>query len=1066
MLKRNKQILTRKLQVFNFLLFVTIVAVSAQQPTYYLNPDKKLYQYNLETWTTKEGLPTNSVLNLQQSKEGYLWISSYDGLIRFDGHKFYVFDKFNTPELKSNTIKKIVQSKDSTLWITTQGSGLISYKDKCFRRYGEELGLNNLYSVVYPDKKGRIWSAAPGKGLFILEGEEFTFVKLPDLSENDEIHAIVEDDKGVMWFGTLGKGLYSYAQGKVKNYNANDGLLNNWIYSLFVDRNGLLWIGTNSGLCFYDGDNFKKYDIPGIGSVNEITEDIYGNLWICSTTGLFRINYRTKEKEHLNAAKGLHHNFVNDIMFDQEGNLWMANYKGGISRLRDGKFINYSGIGGLHGKVVNAICELDTNKYLVAFDNGRMSVIDNGNINLFSTKTRLEGKRIRHLLKDSKNNLWISTYSGLLKVSPDRKEIWYRNKNGLLPIAQIRLTYEDLKGRLWVGTKNQGLIRINQDNSLTVFNTSNGLSANLIMSVEELKSGEILVGTSEGNGGLNVISGDSVEAVYSTKEGLISDVVFNTYTDSSGITWIASDGGLCRFKDGNIKCFTKEDGLADDSPFDILEDRFGGLWLPCSKGLMKVDKHELINRDEGSTKNISCVLYSQKDGMHQQECNPTAKTVKASDGTLLFPTIDGIAQIDPEDIPTNNFVPPVIIEKLVVDEAEITYFDNVLIDKNSRRLTFHFTALSLYEPHEVSFKYQLEKFEDEWSQVKDMRSVSYTNLPPGNYEFKVIACNNDGLWNFKGASLKFRIEPKFYERLWFPAFVFVFILAVGYLVYVFRIRTLKKRQSELEEKVKSRTVEVSVKNAQLERQKKEIIMQAGELEKQKVQLNILNASKDKMFSIIAHDLRGPLGNFKTILDIFINDPEAYDEADKEELLVMLSENSKSTYELLENLLNWSVSQQGIISYKPEIFLVAPLLEEVISIVMPMAKRKEIKITSKILPDTLVEADANMVRLIFRNLISNSVKFTGQNGDIRVYAITRGQRVEFSVKDNGEGMSEELKDHLFDELNKTLHFGTNGKDGSGLGLILCKEFVEKNGGKIWVESTLGKGSTFHFTLKRP
>lgn len=1050
------------------LLFLTSMLVLClneilpQQPTYYLNPNKKLYQYNLETWSTDNGLPTNSLLSICQSRNGYIWIGSYEGLIRFDGDKFKVFNQFNTKELKSNNIRNITEARDGTIWMTTQGSGLVSYRNGKFNTYGIDKGLSNLYRALHCDSKGRIWGASPDKGWFYFEDGEFHFLEHEITLKDIEVSSIYEDKQNGVWFGTPGHGLFYYKEGKFTIYNTSNGLPGNWVNSVLIDSRGILWVGTKGGIYYFNGKKFVKKGNSEQGTINDILEDVYRNIWFSSTKGLYRLNQNSGVIEHLDADRGLKHNFVHDLLFDFEGDLWMANYKGGLSQLKDGKFTNYTAMGGLHGKVVNAICETDSGKYLVAFDNGNLSLIDDGNILPYKTNSQLSGKRIRHILKDSKGNLWFSTYSGLLKAKPNGIEKWFNRETGF-PGTQIRVAYEDSMGRIWVGTRNNGLIRINTDKSYTKIDVSNGLGANLVMSIEEIADGKMLIGTSEGRRGLSVVDEEEVVSHYSISDGLVSDIIFNTYTDSSGVTWIAANGGLCVLRNGKIESFTENEGLLDNAPFDILEDSNGYLWLPCSKGVMRAHRNEFLNYSKGKQSNLLCVLFDNHDGMNQSECNPTTKSLSSSDGTFLFPTIDGIAQIDPKYIPVNNYYPPVIVEEVVTDKETIIDLINLSIGSKNKRVTFYYTALSFYEPEKVIFRYQLEGFEDNWVDAGNKRNVSYTNLTPGTYNFKVIASNNDGVWNNLGTSVKFTVEPKFHETVLFVFLVILIVLSIAFSIYVLRVRQLKLKQQELERMIQKRTSEILIKNDQLRKQNFEIENQAKLLEKQRKELQLSNASKDKIFSIIAHDLRGPLGNFRTILDIILNDPESHESTDRQEMLLMLSQNANSTYELLENLLNWSVSQQGLIQYTPEDFTVLPVINDIFSIVMPIAVKKEITMLSKVNESVSIRADLNMTRLIFRNLISNAIKFTGDNGVITVLARVKGSKVEFGIKDNGIGMSEEVVGDLFNQLKNTLRIGTNSEKGSGLGLILCKEFIEKNNGELWVESIPGKGSTFFFTL---
>jgi signal transduction histidine kinase/ligand-binding sensor domain-containing protein len=1046
-----------------FLLhFILLPVAFTQSPTYYLNPEKKLAQYNTQSWSVENGLPTSSLLGLCQTSDGYLWISSYDGLIRFDGHEFTVFNKNNTDAFESNTIRSLAEDKYGNLWMTTQGNGLVRYSNGEFKRYGRAAGINHLYRAIYIDSLNRIWSASPEEGWFYFQDSIFHFLEHEMSLLNTEVRAIAENSEKGIAFGTFGKGLFIYANNRFTQFTQEEGLLNNWVYSLYFDKNGILWIGTGNGLCYFDGSDFYFQKQVGGVTVNDILEDKFGHLWVATNQGLFRKKKDSNKYEHLSTHNGLPHNFINDFLIDREGNIWMANYKGGLAQLKDGKFTNYTSAGGLHGKVVNAICELDKETYLAAFDNGRMSRIEGEKISNYTLKNNLTGKRIRHILKDSKNNLWISTYSGLLKVTQGGREIWLNERTGF-PQTKIRLTYEDSEGNIWVGTRNNGIIKINTDNTYSYFNASKGLSANLIMSIEEDCEGNILVGTSEGESGLSIISKDEIIETFSKKEGFISNVVFNTYCDSEGSIWVAALGGLSLIRDNNVTNFTVKEGLSCDTPYDVIEDKKGYLWLPCSKGIMRIRKSELIDFSDGIRKRINTRLFTQHDGMIESECNATTQSLAASNGNLLFPTINGIAEINPEKILANNFKPPVYVKQLMVDNEPVDLSKKLTFQPAAKRFTFEYTAISLYEPEEIDFKYQLQGFDEGWVEAGNNRSISYTNLPHGNYTFSVIASNNDGIWNTTGAHLSFTVLPRFVNTKGFYVLVISLFVLLSYSIYRIRIQQLKRKHQVLEKTIKDRTKEIREKNEELQKQKAEIKTQADFLEEQKKELNLLNASKDKMFSIIAHDLRSPLGNFRTMVDMILTAPEDFDDDEQKEMLQLLSQNAQSTYELLENLLNWSTSQRGVITYEPQHLMVNPVIMDIVGFMSPVAANKEIELIANAEENLQVYADNNMLRAILRNLIGNAIKFTRRGGKIEIYAERKSNKVEFAVSDNGVGIKPEIKEKLFNQMEHTIRLGTNEEKGSGLGLLLCKDFVEKHKGNIWIESELGQGSTFFFTL---
>lgn len=1057
------------------LILMTLVGWS-QNPTYYLNPDKKLTQYNFNYWTTDDGLPTNSLLHIHQARDGFLWITGYSGLIRFDGSIFKLYNNTNVDVLKSNVIRGIAEDSKGNLWFTSQGNGLIRMHNGDFQAYGVDQDILHLYRGIYADKEDRIWTASPEAGWFYLENGRINFIKYHKPLQNIEVRAITQSKSGAIWFATLGEGLFKYENGKLKAYTTKDGLTDNWIYSLFVDKEDNLWIGTSSGICYFDGTTFKK-TFPEIGvTVNKILKDHYGNFWIGTIEGLYR-EKANNTLEFINSTNGLPNNFIIDFLFDTEGNMWLTHYKGGLAQIKDGKFTNYTFEGGLPGEVVNTVCEINDESFLVGFDNGKLVNILNGTIKPYKMRSNFDGNRVRDIQKDSNGNLWFSTYLGLLKKMPDGQESWYSKKDGF-DGTKIRLTYEDSKGNIWVGTRNNGLVKIEPDNDLVQFDVSNGLSSNLIMSVDEDKQGNIWVGTSEGIGGLNSISATNVVTAYTKEDGFRSDIVFNITPTADSVIWFATITGIWAFKDGQFFNITTKNGLEDNSVFDLIEDGLGNFWIPFAGGLMKVEKQELEQCFDNNLHVFEVRTYDKFDGMPNSECNPTAQVTKGSNGKLYFPTLDGLSVIDPSNEMINNCIPPVYIESITVDNQKVLPGPDLHFPPGKKRYTFGYTALSLYEPKKVSYEYQLVGFETEWTRTSD-RSVSYTNLPHGSYEFRVRACNNDDIWNLDGTKLNFIIKNRFTESVGFYILILIVSFSLVYVIYVWRISQLKNRQETLEKMVNDRNHEVIEKNKTLEiqkaeiqnqnstltLQKAEIEQQSEELERQKDELKESIRSKDKIFSIISHDLRSPLGNIQTMLNLLVNKGDQFDADKKSRILENLAEITKSTYYLLDNLLSWSRSQRGLINFDPQMFLVAPIVNEVVELVTPMSSKKNIEIISRINESDLAFGDLNMVKTIFRNLIENALKFTYENGKVEIFSTIQGEIVEFGVKDSGVGMSEETVYTLMHKKEIETTFGTNREKGSGLGLLLCKEFIQKNNGNFRIESEQGKGSTIYFSLKR-
>ena len=1066
-----------KLRIFVSVLLLFSVKGFCFTPTYYLNPHKKLAQYDFKNWTTNNGLPSNSLLHIYQTRDGYLWISGYSGLIRFDGNSFTVFNTSNTDAFKSNVIRNLAEDSKGNLWMTTQGSGLVSYNNGKFTAYGGDIDMEHLCRALLVDKNDRIWSAAPGFGWFYFEKGKFHFLDYKTSLKNIEIRSIVQSDDGTIWFAALGEGIFKYENGKLSSFKLPGKFENEWVYSLYPEKNKL-WIGTSNGIYLFDGNEFSN-PFPEIKStVNNILSDQFDDLWIGTTDGLYRKNAITERLEYITTEHGLINNFIVDFLFDFEGNFWITQYKGGLTRIRDSKFTNYTYDGGLPDKVVNAICEIADSTYLAGFDNGSLIMIENGNIKPFRLKTNLSTDRIRHIMIDSKKKYWISTYNGLLEVSPDGNEHFYDDHSKLTK-SKIRLTFEDSKGNIWVGTRNSGVFKISATHKAEVFDVTKGLNSNLIMSIKEDNSGNIWVGTSEGKYGLNMISPSGKIKNFTSADGFNSDIVFNIFTDNDNLIWIASNNGLWLLKDNVFHCFTSKNGLSDESPYDIIEDDYGFMWLPFSDGIMKIFKTDLIDFADGKIAKINCSLLNKHDGMKQSECNPTARVLKDSHGHLLFPTLDGIAMVDPLNVMYNNYIPPVYIEKIKTDNTFADIPGTTIFKPGIKRFTFYYTAPCLYEADKVKFKYRLKGFESEWNEAENVRSVSYTNLSKGKYTFQVVACNNDQVWNEKGAEYTLNIKPWFYETPWFYLLLILLFISIFISIYRIRVSQLEKQKKELEKIVEMRTSEILDKNKELEKQKNEIQIksnilltqkneiekQAEQLRQQKEELNEMNISKDKIISIISHDLRTPLGNIKNITDLLIKHPERFDEEKRKKIFANFTEITSSTYYLIDNLLKWAHSQRGILAYNPELIQIYPIIADVLHLLQPTYEKKQVNVNNLIDESTLVYADVNMVNTILRNLIENAIKFTPSQGHIEIFSLIKSNMIEVGIKDNGIGIDEENVKKITENKEITSTYGTNSEKGSGLGLILCREFIEKNGGEFSVKSELGKGSTFYFTLNR-
>ncbi|HKS43191.1 MAG TPA: two-component regulator propeller domain-containing protein [Blastocatellia bacterium] len=767
---------------FCFLLLSAVVSSDSSE--------KPLSQYIHDAWQTDQGLPQNTVFAVTQTPDGYIWLATQEGLVRFDGIRFTVFDKRNTPQMKDNNIQTLYLDRAGQLWAGTEGGGLVRLKDGVFTAYTTEDGLaDNIVDAIYEDRAGNLWVGTLG-GLSRFKDGKFTTFTARDGLPSDAVLSICEDRAGNLWIGTEDDGLSRLKDGEFVSYTTKDGLSNNLVRALHEDREGNLWIGTRAGLCrFKDGKFTSFFAKDGLvdDSVLSIYEDREGSLWIGTRGGLARRKdgrfsaYTTKE--------GLSENSVASIYEDKEGNLWIGTYEGGLNRLKEGSFTAYTRKDGLADDIVRPIYQDSKGVLWIGTASG-LSRSSDGKIINYTAKDGLADNNVLALREDRAGALWIGTGGGLNKLTGGRMAS-YTTEKGLSDNTVLSLC-ESRDGSLWIGTAS-GLNRL-KDEKITAYTTRDGLTNDSIWSLYEDGEGTLFIGTD--GGGLNRFKDDRFTAL-TTKDGLANDIVLSLYADREGALWIGTNGGLSRLKDGRVVSYTTAAGLFDDVVFQILEDAKDNLWMSCNKGVFRVSKQELEDFAQGGLRAINSVSYGTADGMKSRECNGGFQPAgwKTRDGKLWFPTIKGAAVIDPESIKINQLAPPVLIEQVLADHEPIDTAQGAQLAPGKSKFEFHYTGLSFIAPEKVRFKYKLEGFDTDWIDAGTRREVAYTNIPPGSYRFRVMACNNDRVWNEAGAAFSFYLKPRFYQTYWFYGLCAAAVGMLGLGFYRLRVRQMQSRFS-------------------------------------------------------------------------------------------------------------------------------------------------------------------------------------------------------------------------------------------------------------------------------
>jgi diguanylate cyclase (GGDEF)-like protein len=782
-------------------LLLSLVLVAGAGPAAALDPHKAIPQFIHDAWEIEDGLPQNSVADIVQDAEGYLWLATREGLVRFDGVQFTIFDKTNTDAIRSNAIRALYLDEQHVLWIGTY-EGLVRREKDTFTVLGREAGLTDtrIWDVAGSPAAG-IWVATEA-GLYRLRDGAFTRFTTENGLAGDDVRVVHADADGQVWAGTM-NGLSCLRDGVFRTYTTRDGLAHDKVKSLYRDRQGRLWVGTHTGVSRLDGDAFTTFG-TGDGLVHDsvigIFEDTAGSMWFGTEGGLSR--WVDGRFSSFTVGQGLTQNTVRSFFEDPEGSLWIGTDTGGLNRLREGKFTPYTRDSGLPGDLIWSFYETRDGRLLIGSSEG-LIVKDGEAFTLHRRDTGASNNSMAALHQSADGTIWAGTRGDGLYVFADGA---FRGFPGREQLARdyVHALAEDGEGSLWIGTR-AGLRRL-RDGAVTSYTQREGLAGDEVRAILPLPGGALWIGTGTG---LSLFR-DGTFTNFTTAEGLSSDAVFALHRDADGTLWLGTyGGGLNRYRDGTFRHVTSRDGLYDDVVYVILEDAAGRLWMSGNKGVFHVWKRDFDDRVAGRSGDVRSSHYGVAEGMKSRECNGGLQWAgfETADGRMWFPTIRGAVSVDPRRLPRNRLPPPVHVERLIVDGQGLPPGRRE-IAPGAQKLEFHYTGLSYAVPDQVQFRYKLEGYDDEWVEAGTRRVAYYTNLPPGNYTFRVRASNNDGVWNESGASLTFVKQPFFWQTAWFAVCV-TLLTGVGlFAAHRRRIRRLRRRQRELQALVDLRTQEL------------------------------------------------------------------------------------------------------------------------------------------------------------------------------------------------------------------------------------------------------------------
>ena len=1084
MIEKARSILLPKTNKFKMLPWLVVIFLSLE---FSINVTAKDFKY--ENYSTMDGMASNYIECMLHDSQGFLWVGSWNGLNRFDGYNFrqYQASVYVKGKISGNWVRCLHEDQKGEIWVGTN-DGLSKY-DKIKDQFYNYLNLFNNINIfdIQDAERNKLWiSSDSGLYLFDTDKEridkQYSDINSTHKIPSHTINGVATNGNDEIWIATNGNGLIRL-NNKTENFtvfkhtSGKNFITSDILTTLTFDKKGNLWIGTDNGISILDTQNLmfcskknENLNTNSLGSNNikDIICDHKGDMWIACKDG-----YLNKyDEKHGSFTRLVNYKYtmrtpfpisVNTIEEDHLGNIWAGTLGDGIFCMNP--YINQfrsfisleNGKSAVLSNRVLSFAETDDGNILIGTDGNGVGVFNQKteNVNFINKSNGLPSNAITCINRISDDEIWISTWNGGISLYDHTskqilKSAYLQTINSKLDSKEIKYILKE-KDNFWIATSGLG-ISVFQKEKNKFFSYQNQHKTPFEMELPKWCNSFL-----KDSKGRIWMTSYYLLYMYDGKQlhkykydennpkSINSDQTFSIIEDWEKNIWIVTSRGIVKYEeetDGFIN-YSEKYGLPEDAR-SIVEDKNHNFWISTGNGLTFFNP---------TTKKIT--IYSKDEGLGENDYSfNSAFSTKA--GNILFGGMNGFVMFNPDSLISSPNIPNVVIENLYVDyklqhlgdsgcvlRKSIETTDTLYLDYSNAIISFDFAGLDLSNPKSLSYSYQIKGLNDNWISLGKERKVTLSNLAPGTYVLLVRATKPNGISGTNGDGLIIKVRPPWWMTWWFYASICMLGICFIFALFKYRVSRIQKRNKKLEAIVDSRTFELTGKNKELRE---------------------LNDTKDKLFSIIAHDLRNPINVLMGVAELMIERFDTLKEDKKKDYIGRIFESSKNIHALLEQLLNWAMSQSYSIHFDWQDTDVNRIISEAVSLENEMAFKKNITIETDLQTTrTAHHVDPLMISTVVRNLLSNAIKYTNENGIINISTKEVDNRILLSIKDNGIGMTKEQLDHLFSIQRGQSRLGTNNEKGTGLGLIICKEFIEKNNGLLTIESEPGSGSTFTCSL---